>query len=284
MEDNSSIGLSQNKPLVSVCIPAYNNERFFKSTIQSVLDQTYDNWELIIADDVSSDSSFEIARSFNDKRIIVSQNKINLGLVGNWNNVVSEAKGEFVKLLGGDDLLSPDCLEKQVAIFQSNKYPTVSLVTSYRTLINDEGRELMIRKLPFMSGLISSQKAVSWNFLYGTNIIGEPIVGLFRRSVFSKIGKYDESNPYLVDLDFWVRVLLTGDLYIIPESLSSFRISKGSMTSQLKNNQAQLFRRFAKKMVNDKRFNVNTLHYYFSCLIASVMQILRRSYTRFYLR
>jgi glycosyltransferase involved in cell wall biosynthesis len=282
MKENNSAHI--NKPLISVCIPSYNNERFIKSTIQSVIDQTYDNWELIIADDVSSDTSLEIIKSFNDKRITILENKTNLGLAGNWNKVVSEAKGEYLKLLCGDDLLSPDCLSKQVAIFTSNKYPSVSLVTSYRTIIDEDNKQLMTRKFSFMKGLIASQKAISLNFLFGTNIIGEPAMGLFKTSVFSKIGNYDDSNTYLVDLDFWLRVLLTGDLYLIPQSLSSFRISRGSMTSQLKKNQAKLFRQFAKKIFNDKRFNINILQYYFSCVLASVMQILRRSYLYFYLR
>jgi glycosyltransferase involved in cell wall biosynthesis len=275
---------SENKPLISVCVPAYNNADVIKSTIEHIIDQTYTNWELIIQDDCSTDATLQVAKSFSDPRIIIIENSKNLGLVANWNKVVTAAKGEYVKLLGADDLLAPACLEKQVSVFLSGRYPAVSLVASYKNIIDDKGKLLMLRKYPFKSGLVPSAKAISRNFLLGTNLVGEPVVGLYKTSVFSKIGLYDDSNPYLVDLDFWVRVLLTGDLYVIPEPLVSFRISRGAMTSRLKSQQAKLFKQFAKKVYNDKRFNINYFHYLVACFMSTIIAILRRSFMYLHLR
>jgi len=273
-----------NEPLVSVCVPAYNNEMFIRDAIQSVINQTYQNWEMIISDDASKDATLAIIKTFHDSRIVLFENKVNLGLGGNWNKVVQNAKGTFVKLLCGDDLLAPDCLEKQVAIFLSDKGKELSLIISYRNIIDEKGKILMSRKFPVKAGFINSSKAMRLNFLFGTNIIGEPAVGLFRLSAFSEIGYYDASNSYLIDLDFWFRLLLTGNLYVIPKPLASFRISKGAMTSQLKKNQAKLFMLFAKKIYDDKRFKLNLSMYFFSCFTASLMQILRRLFMLFHIK
>lgn len=272
------------KPLVSVCIPAYNNELFIKDAIQSVIDQTYGNWELIISDDASKDHTLDIIRSFGDKRITVIENRVNLGLGGNWNKVVKEAKGTYVKLLCGDDLIAPDCLEKQVAVFTADTSNAIALVTSHRHLVDEEGKVMVARKFPFKSGLIASQSAISLNFLFGTNVIGEPAVGLYRRSVLNETGFYNATNSYLIDLDFWLKVLLTGKLYVIPEVLASFRISKSAMSTQLKKDQAKLYGEFAKKIYEDKRFKLNLFQYYFACAIASLMQVLRRVFVFFYMR
>ena len=106
------------EPLVTVTIPMYNNERFIRQTIESILSQTYTNFELLIYDDNSTDSSYEIATSFRDTRMRVFRNKRNLGPEGNWNKAIRGVSGKYVKLICGDDILYPKCLEKQVAVFE----------------------------------------------------------------------------------------------------------------------------------------------------------------------
>ena len=268
-----STSLSQ--PLISVCIPAYNNESFIRETIDCILHQTYQNWELIISDDCSKDHTVDIIKTYTDPRIRLIERQKNSGLVGNWNSLVPELKGEYVKLLCGDDLIDPTCLEKQLAVFLSGNYPGVSLVTAHTRLIDETGKQLFVKKYPFKTGFIPSKKAIASNFLFGTNTIGEPGAGLFKREVYEKMGSYDASNNYLVDLDFWFKALLLGDLYVVPEALASFRINKGATTTKTKNTQAKLFRQFAKKIYDDKRFHINLFQYYMACTSASLMQFLR---------
>jgi glycosyltransferase involved in cell wall biosynthesis len=274
----------KNQPLVSICLPVYNDEKYIGAAIQSVIDQTYGNWELIITDDCSKDSTPQILKTFTDPRITVVENKKNLGLCGNWNEVVKMAKGEFIKLLPSDDLIAPDCIAKQVEIYMSGKYPSLALVTSYCNLIDSNGKVVMVRKYPFRHGFVKSRSVRSANFFFGTNVIGEPAVGLFKKSVFSQIGYYDEANNYLIDLEFWYRVLLTGDLYVIPETLASFRITQTANTTKVKNKQAKLFMQFAKKIYDDKRFEISKGQYYWAFVVSNMMQRMRKIFMKIFIK
>ena len=93
------------KDKVSICIPTYNGAQFIRKTLESVLNQSYQNIEVIVNDDCSTDNTMDIVRSMNDSRIKIYANEENLGLVRNWNMTVSYATGEFVKLMCQDDLL-----------------------------------------------------------------------------------------------------------------------------------------------------------------------------------
>ena len=277
----------QSNPLVSICIPVYNDEVNIKYAIESIINQTYQNWELIITDDCSKDGTLQVIKSYTDPRIIVIENEKNIGLSGNWNAVVKHAKGEYVKLLPSDDLIAPDCIEKQLEIFLSGKFPSVALVTCNRKIIDDNGDQIMIRKLPFnRHGLIRSRKAMLMNLLYGANQIGEPGAGLCKRNVFAQVGYYDTTNNYMIDVDFWLRVLLTGDLYVIPELLASFRITntKDSCTNVSYKQYAKLWRKFAKKFHEDNRFKINNLQYYVCYVNVYIVQVLKTVVMKYYLK
>ncbi|HUL32094.1 MAG TPA: glycosyltransferase family 2 protein, partial [Thermodesulfobacteriota bacterium] len=92
---------------VSVCIPSYNGARFIGATIKSVLDSVYQDFEIIISDDASTDSTFKVIESFHDGRISVYRNERNLGVVRNWNQALTKATGDYVGLLNHDDLYGP---------------------------------------------------------------------------------------------------------------------------------------------------------------------------------
>ena len=93
------------KPLVSVCIPAYNNAAYIKETIDSILSQTYENLELVICDDNSKDNTAKVIEGIKDERIKFYKNEKNLGMSGNWNHCLSKCSGEFIKLICADDML-----------------------------------------------------------------------------------------------------------------------------------------------------------------------------------
>ena len=100
-------------PKVSICIPTYNGERYIEKTLNSVLLQTYDDFEVIIVDDQSSDNTWEILTQYaaQDGRIHLFKNEHNLGLVGNWNRCIELAQGEWIKFVFQDDIIRNDCLE-----------------------------------------------------------------------------------------------------------------------------------------------------------------------------
>lgn len=240
------------QPLISVCVPAYNAASYIEALVASVLKQDYPNWELVIADDCSKDSTRtildQIACKNSDPRIRISFNEKNLGMVGNWNQCVKLARGEFIKVMGCDDLLEPGCLSRQVAAFLEN--PSVKVVSSRRYIINHESRLLFSRASFSQTGIYPGKKVCYKTLASGTNPIGEPVSVLFRKTDFEKIGKFDSDVVYCTDLEFWLRLLLLGDLFFINEPLCSFRIHERSCTRSLESIMILDYLRMVKKLRN----------------------------------
>ncbi len=246
-------------PLVSVAVPLYNNERFIAGTIESVLSQSMPDFELLVYDDHSTDRSLEIARSYTDRRIRVFASESNLGPEGNWNRAVSNVRGRWVKLLCADDILFPDCLEKQAAFFESPDSAGVSLVSCQRTIIDPEGKSL-IRKVGFIDGGRKEPSDLVRKMVrMGTNIVGEPVCGLYPAALIGKTRGYRARIPYTVDLDFWVQLLRLGDLWMIDEPLCAFRISAESWSSRIGEMRHQQFLEFMEEVSEIEEFGVNEL-------------------------
>lgn len=134
--------------LVSIIVPNYNCSKYIKETIESVLAQTYTNWEMLIVDDCSTDESFNIAHSYaiKDSRIKLFQNKINSGAAISRNNALDLAKGEYVAFLDSDDLWECDKLQKQIKFMNEN---CVDFCYSRYDLIDEEGTSLgVIARIP----------------------------------------------------------------------------------------------------------------------------------------
>jgi len=212
-------------PKVSILIPTYNYADYLDETIQSVLDQTFSDFELIIVDNNSTDHTQEVVKRYlSDPRISFYKNEKNLGLVGNWNRCIEYARGEFIKFLCADDKFHPRLLEKFIPIMEL--YPTVSLVTSYRQTF---GFYTKILK-PSFEGMQKGEKVIYECLIEGKgNCIGEPTTVMFRKSGL-KVGKFDPNYISIVDLNMWLRLLAIGDCYIIPEVLSYFRLHEEQVT------------------------------------------------------
>jgi glycosyltransferase involved in cell wall biosynthesis len=126
-------------PRVTVIIPSYNHEKFVGEAIQSVLNQTYQDFEIVITDDGSTDQSVSIIKSFTDPRIKLFCFDKNQGACVAGLKCRSEAKGEFIALLNSDDVFAPDKLEKQVRFLEQN--PEIAAVFSYAQIIDEEGND-----------------------------------------------------------------------------------------------------------------------------------------------
>lgn len=251
-----------NKPLVSICIPSYNASSYIADTIKSVLDQTYDNLEINISDDCSTDSTLEVVRSFADSRIKIHSHEQNVGASGNYNQAMSYATGKYIKLLCADDLISPDCIEKQVRVFEENPDKNIVLVTAEKNIINDKGKYLF-KKGFHGKGLIDGKKAIKKSFRSGTNIFGEPGLPLMLASAFSKTDGIitDKYFTYCNDFDLWCQMLLQGNLFVIKEPLFSFRIVSTSVTSNAGWKQAKIMKDYfdliyQKKVYELSKFDV----------------------------
>lgn len=214
-------------PLVSVCIPAYNNADYILDTINSILNQSYKNIELIIVDDNSLDDTLEVVKSVQDERIKVYHNDKNLGMSGNWNRCLELCTGEFVKLICADDIIATNAIEKEVEALVSNQSAT--LVCSDTKLVDLNGNGKGFYKRYRKSGLVDGKEVCRKGFLV-KDYFGAPQANTFRRSVAEKIGGFDTYFTYILDYDFFVSLACEGDVYIIHESLNYFRVRKGSNT------------------------------------------------------
>lgn len=263
-------------PIASVCIPAYMGAEFIDSAIESVLRQTFIDFELIIIDDNSTDETENIVGNYDDPRIRFLRNDRNLGPEGNWNRCLSEARGKYIKLLPQDDLLEPTCLEQQVMVLEADTEERIALVFCARTIIDYLGHNIMTRNYPMhQGGLISSRSVIRSSLRFGTNLIGEPGGVLFRKGLADKIGGFDASIGYIVDLDYWFRLLARGNAYYLPEKLVSFRISTGSWSVALGNKQSDDFLCFIDKIADNPPFDIDKATFIAGKVMAKINNFLR---------
>ena len=214
-------------PKVSVCIPVRNAGDHLHMAVDSVLRQTYINYELIIIDNASTDSSLDWVSnlSANNEKIKFYKNKKNIGLVENFNACLTKATGKYVKFLCADDVLMPECLEQMVAALEFNDSAT--LVTSRRILINNNNQFLATKSYSKKTKLVNGKEVIN-RCMYGANYIGEPSATMFRREILA--AGFDAKFPHLVDLELWYRILEHGDLICISKPLCSIRQHELQMT------------------------------------------------------
>lgn len=213
-------------PRVSVCIPTYRGEATLGAAIESVLVQSLHDLELIIIDDGSPGDTRSIVEQYDDPRIVYLRNESNLGPQGNWNRCLAVARGTYFKLLPHDDLLHPQCLERQVAVLEADREERIALVFCARSVLGPDGRPLTRRGYPGRrDGVIPSRQVMAACVRRGTNLLGEPGAVLMRKSLCERVGAFDGTNPYVIDLDYWFRLLAHGDAYYSHETLASFRVS-----------------------------------------------------------
>lgn len=268
--------IAKKVPLVSVCIPVYNCKNYVAQAIDSVLSQTFTDFELIIVDNASTDGTLEIIARYTDSRIRLIRNKTNLGLEANWNKSVREAKGEYIKLLPADDFLYPLCLERQVKAFENSGDFDLSLVVCARDIVNPAGKKLLTRKFPGAEANITGQYAIRRVLRSGTNLLGEPGAILFKRTILEKTGVFNGVLSYVIDVHLWLRMLLLGNLHIIPEPYCAFRLSSGSTSLELATLQSKHFISFINDMAKDNRFGVRWIDKYIGVFTSRLLGLARK--------
>ena len=192
---------------------------------------------------------------------------------------VLAARGKYIKLFHQDDLLAAECLEKQVRALED--HPEAVLTFCRRHIIRPDGRRLMTRGGPWGTGLVSDAQVFRRCLLAGTNLIGEPSAVLLRTAAGAKSGGFDGSIPYLIDLDFWLRLLEHGDAWSIGEPLASFRISPGQWSVALSSRQSQAFNQFTTKVLEAGRYQASFLDRVRGSLAARINAIIRGCVYRF---
>jgi glycosyltransferase involved in cell wall biosynthesis len=248
------------EPLVSVTIPTYNSGKYLEETIASILRQSYDNIEIIIVDDGSTDNTSDIIKKFDTHKIKYMYQE-NSGSPSNPRNVaLRNALGDLICLFDSDDVMAANKLEYSVNIF--NKEPNVDFVFSDFNVTNENGE---IINAHFLDDYRSFRKLLTpirgcdncyllsgdvYLELLIANFIGTPSV-LFKRQLFSHIGYFDESLRSAEDIDYWYRVALAGKTIAYLDAIGfSYRRRKDSITSHPNENIQYILRVFEKQLIN----------------------------------
>lgn len=217
-------------PLVSVAIPAYNHARFIEACLASVCAQTYPELELVLIDDGSQDGTLEVARRFLEPhrdrfRRIVLERQENQGVSATSNAVVAACRGEWVHLLGSDDVLYPNKVERIQQAIAEWDCRDLALVHADADLIDEHGRFIASRRQKPRPAPGLDREA--WRELFlGDNFIVNPTVAL-RREAYLSIGGFDRSLA-LEDIDCWLRLSACYTVARVPEVLASYRKHPGN--------------------------------------------------------
>lgn len=216
------------QPKVSVCIPVYNGEEHIRETLESVLNQSYKNIEVLVQDNASSDQTSNIVKELNklDERIIVDRNDSLLGMAANWNAVVKRASGEYLVLLSADDLIELSFIEKCINVFRCN--PNVDIVSTEHWLLTKEG--LRKRKIPVSGGvrrMTCSEVLLKNPFSINFTMFDSR----FLKNFFMQRGVLFREPYFACDYDLWIRLALNDSvIYFINMPLAKYRVHDGSLS------------------------------------------------------
>jgi len=269
------------RPVISICIPCFNNEEFIADTLESVLNQGFADFEVLVVDDKSTDQTVAVIERYQDNRLRLIRNEQNLGLVGNWKKALSYADGKYVKLLCGDDLLHPECLARQVAVLEEPANSSVALAVCNRKVI-DGCNKVVVRHrgVPFGRGIVNGAELIRRCVRWGSNLVGEPAVGLFRRQALERAAIPEGANPYSIDLTLWAEMLKQGDAFLDNSHLAAFRISRRSASAEIGWRQATYFRAFARATANDAYYRVTVFDLAVGCALSFPWCLLRNLFIR----
>lgn len=210
-------------PKVSIVISSYNHAQFISQTIDSILAQSFQDFEVIIFDDCSSDNSVKVIEAYQSPKIKLHKAPYNRGMVTNINEAISLAKGEYVANMNSDDYWHKDKLLKQVQFLET--YPQYSAVFTDAHLVNERGKIIKTSCFKYFDN-VHNKSRYEWleHWFYHGNCVCYPSV-MVRKECYDKVGLYNPAYVVLLDFDMWIRICLAGnDIYLIKEKLTYFRL------------------------------------------------------------
>lgn len=212
-------------PLITVILPVYNRQETIANAIQSILDQTYPNFELIIVDDASTDNTLRVIRQFKDERIKIIENFSNIGVSGSRRCAFESSEGNYIALMDSDDISLPNRLEKQEKVFSAN--PEVVICGGWMQELNS--KKVLKYKERHEDILIES-------------LIRSPIANptaMMRSNILHAIS-YNEELKYGEDYDFWSRAMWYGTVYNIQEPLVLYNVHADQLSMKYKKEQLKI--------------------------------------------
>lgn len=213
------------KPLVSVIMPAYNGEKYIQEAIDSVLEQTYENWELIIIEDASADHSMEIIKRYQDKRIRLFCNEQNKGIAESTNRGIQESRGKYIALLDDDDIAEKDRFTLQVNYLETHS--EIDILGGRTTVIDTSGKVIDYSGIPrnnpkYIKAVLLFCCMDFWNS-----------TAMIRREFIEKFHLYYENGYYgIQDFKFYMESSKVGNISTIPQFLLKHRLHSGNETDR----------------------------------------------------
>ena len=206
-------------PLVSIITTTYNRKYYLIDCINSILAQTYTNFELIIVDNFSNYNIKSLLKNYNDDRILLIQNDNNGKYVINRNIGIRASKGEFIAFCDDDDLWHPENLKFKIRCFIDDN--SIGMITSKEAIINELGENTGITTHKW----VNKNHFVTFKNLFFRNV-GSPSAAIIRKNCFDKIGFFNESDNIknIEDIDYWLRFSLKFKIFYLNQVLGSFRI------------------------------------------------------------
>lgn len=222
--------MDKNSEKVSICIPTYNNADVIGATLEGILHQTYQNLEVVIVDDASTDDTIQVIEKYKDSRIKLWQNDRNLGMAGNWNRCVELASSKYIKLVCADDILVPECVETELKAMLSQRKVVMTINDSI--MVNSQKKKLGVFGRYPKKGLMDGRK-LARKALIVNNYFGMPCAVMFRKDIFEKVGGFDDSYKYILDFDLWLSMAVYGMVDVLPQKLNYFMIRRDSNTGKV---------------------------------------------------
>lgn len=211
-------------PTVSVLIKAYNHAAYIQHTIDSILGQSFQDFEIVVTDDASTDGTADIVRNYKDRRIKLEVMPVNLGISGAMNATISRARGKYVAILNSDDWALPERLQQQVEFL--DRHEEVSLVFGLPRLVGENDEPVQGYNdfaIPLRFPNSSRTMWLRYFFLY-SNCLSAP-TAMIRRQAYKTVGAYDRRLTNLQDLDMWIRMLVAGfNIHLLAEEATAVRI------------------------------------------------------------
>jgi glycosyltransferase involved in cell wall biosynthesis len=222
------------QPLVSVVTPVFNEAEYLAECIESILAQTYQNWECIIVDNCSTDRSVEIARSYaaKDRRIRVHENQEFLRAIPNHNGALRQISpaSKYCKMVLGDDWIFPECLERMVAV--AEKHPSIGIVGAYAL----EGGNVSWTGLPYPSEMVPGHEICRRHFLEELYVFGSPTSVLYRADLVRSHDPFYNENNIHADNEVCFELLKASDFGFVHQVLTFTRVrpeSRSRMSTDL---------------------------------------------------
>jgi len=212
-------------PKVSILLPSFNRAHLLYRAIKSILSQTFQDFELIIVDDGSSDNTEEVVKSFKDSRIIYIRHDKNKGASAARNTGLQVAGGEYIAFQDSDDEWLPEKLEKQIKVFETAPSGVGVVYTSFWKYLNNND------KIYIPDPQIKQKEGCIFKELLKHNLIGLP-TAIIRKECFEKVGKFDEELFCLEDWDLFIRISRYYQFMFIDEPLVLSYYTPGSVNEQ----------------------------------------------------